>query len=210
MALQIIGAGFGRTGTESMKRALEILGYDPCYHMYEVIPHPQRYKIWQEIYDGVRVPDWDAVFDGFHATVDWPAARYWRELAAHYPEAKILLTVRSSESWYASMDKTVLTFLRNLEKTEGLGPRLRRDIFEGNVHDKDHVIAIYERNIAQVQAAFGADRLLTYELGSGWDPLCRYLGKPVPDVDFPNRNKSATFHASDADLAARRSNAGRG
>jgi hypothetical protein len=123
MALDIIGAGFGRTGTESMKSALEMLGYGPCYHMYEVIPHKERFETWQGIYDGNIEPDWDAVFDGFKATVDWPAAHYWRELAAHFPEAKILLTYRDAESWYASMEKTILTLLRNPEKTEGMALR---------------------------------------------------------------------------------------
>ena len=166
MALEIIGAGFGRTGTESMKRALERLGYGPCYHRYEVIPDKQRYETWQGIYDGTVTPDWDVVFDGFKATVDWPAARYWRELAAHFPQAKILLTYRDPESWYASMEKTILTFLRDPEKTDGMAPRLHRAVFGGNVQDKDHIIAVYERNISEVQKAIGPDRLLSYELGA--------------------------------------------
>lgn len=153
MALEIIGAGFGRTGTESMKRALEMLGYGPCYYMYEVIPHKERFEAWQGIYDGDIEPDWDAVFDGFRATVDWPAARYWRELADHFPEAKILLTYRDAESWYASMEKTILTILRDPEKTEGMALRLRRVVFEGEVFDRDHVISVYERNVTAVQIA---------------------------------------------------------
>lgn len=204
MALEIIGAGFGRTGTESMKRALEMLGYGPCCHMYEVISDQALFKTWQGIYDGAIAPDWDAVFDGFRATVDWPAARYWRELAAHFPEAKILLTCRDPESWYASMEKTILTFLRDPEKTEGMAPRLRRDVFGGEVHDKAHVIAVYERNIAEVRAAFGPDRLLTYELGSGWEPLCAFLGTDIPAEPYPSGNDAATFHARDKALGEQR------
>lgn len=204
MALNIIGAGFGRTGTESMKRALEILGYGPCYHMYEVIPNKYRFEMWQGIYDGTVTPDWDAVFDGFRATVDWPAARYWRELAAHFPDAKILLTYRDAESWYASMEKTILTFLRDPEKTEGMAPRLRDTVFEGDVSDKDHVIAVYNRNVADVQSAFGPERLLTYQLGSGWEPLCRFLDVNIPDVPFPSGNESASFHQKDKELSKAR------
>ncbi|OSQ51215.1 sulfotransferase family protein [Marivita geojedonensis] len=204
MALDIIGAGFGRTGTESMKRALEILGYGPCYHMYEVIPNKDRFEMWQGIYDGTVTPDWDAVFDGFRATVDWPAARYWRELAAHFPDTKILLTYRDAESWYASMEKTILTFLRDPEKTEGMAPRLRNTVFEGDVSDKDHVIAVYNRNVADVQSAFGPERLLTYQLGSGWEPLCRFLDVDIPEVPYPSGNESASFHQKDQELSKAR------
>lgn len=204
MALEIIGAGFGRTGTESMKRALEMLGYGPCYHMYEVIPHKERFETWQGIYDGAIKPDWDAVFDGFRATVDWPAARYWRELADHFPKAKVLLTYRDPESWYASMEKTILTFLRDPEKTEGMAPRLRRDVFTGEVHDKDHVISVYQRNVTEVQNAFGPDRLLTYELGSGWEPLCHFLERDIPSDPYPSGNESANFHSKDEELASKR------
>lgn len=204
MALKIIGAGFGRTGTESMKTALEMLGYGPCYHMYEVIPNKERYETWQGIYDGVIEPDWDAVFDGFQATVDWPAARYWRELATHFPEAKVLLTYRDPESWYASMEKTILTFMRDTQGAKGMAPRLRRDVFNGEVHDKAHVISIYERNLMEVQSAFGPDRLLTYELGSGWAPLCNFLETDIPSEPFPSGNESASFHARDQELGSRR------
>lgn len=204
MALDIIGAGFGRTGTESMKRALEMLGYGPCYHMYEVIPNKERYETWQGIYDGAIDPDWDALFDGFRATVDWPAARYWRELAAHFPAAKILLTYRDAESWYASMEGTILAFLRDPDRTEGMAPRLRRDVFGGEVHDKDHVISVYQANVAAVQNAFGPDRLLTYEVGWGWEPLCRFLNVDIPAVPYPRGNDRAGFHAKDAALSKQR------
>lgn len=204
MTLEIIGAGFGRTGTESMKRALEMLGYGPCYHMYEVLPYKERYEMWQGIYDGAIKPDWDSLFDGFKATVDWPAARYWRELAAHFPEAKILLTYRDPESWYASMEKTILTFMRDTEKTEGMAPRIRRDVFGGEVHDKESIISIYKRNLTEVQSAFGPDRLLTYELGSGWEPLCKFLKLDIPSKPYPSGNDSASFHAKAEALGDKR------
>ncbi|NRB36276.1 MAG: sulfotransferase family protein, partial [Rhodobacteraceae bacterium] len=98
-----------------MKRALEMLGYDPCYHMYELRPYPERIQMSREIAFGHIDPDWDAVFGGYHATVDWPAATYWRELAVRYPDAKILLTRRDSESWYRSMEKTILQVIARKE-----------------------------------------------------------------------------------------------
>ena len=207
MALEIIGAGFGRTGTESMKRALEMIGFGPSYHMYEVLPHKDRYETWQGIYDGKVKPDWDALFEGYKATVDWPAAHYWRELAAHFPEAKILLTYRDAESWYASMDKTILTFMRDLDNKDGMAPRLRREVFADDAHDRDHIISVYNRNVAEVQAAFGPDRLLTYQLGSGWEPLCAFLGVDVPDEPYPSGNDSASFHEKNEEIGRQRDSA---
>jgi hypothetical protein len=204
MALDIIGAGFGRTGTESMKRALEMLGFGPCYHMYEVAPHPGRYEHWLSVFDDGADPKWDETFAGYRATVDWPGAHYWRELSDHYPEAKILLTVRSAESWYASMEKTILTFMRDPENHPGMARALCNNAFGGNPHDKDHLIATYERNIAEVQGSFGPDRLLTYELGSGWEPLCDFLGVPVPEEAYPRGNATEEFHRRDKELGEAR------
>ena len=107
MALSVIGAGFGRTGTESMKLALEALGLGPCHHMKEGLPNPEQISLWRAVARG-EPADWDQIFEGYRSAVDWPAAHYWRELAAHYPDAKVVLTVRSPESWYASMENTIL------------------------------------------------------------------------------------------------------
>lgn len=193
MALQIIGAGFGRTGTDSMKTALGMLGVGPCYHMSEVIGNEDRKEAWRAVAAGAPA-DWDAIFDGYRSTVDWPAAFFWRELAAHYPDAKILLTVRPAERWYDSMEQTILALLRDRPDPATVGSALVRDrVFGGNVTDRDHIIATYRRNIEEVQAAFGPDRLLTYEVGEGWERLCAFLGRPVPEVPFPHANDSATF-----------------
>ena len=192
MALEIIGAGFGRTGTESMKRALEILGYGPCYHMHEVMPHKERYASWISLYNGGPIPDWDKIFSGYRATVDWPAAHFWRELADCYPVAKIILTVRSSESWYASMENTILPIMRDPDETR-LGRAIGLRIFGGQMREREAIIEVYERHTAEVQAAFGPDRLLTYELASGWEPLCRFLDVPVPASPFPRGNDADQF-----------------
>jgi len=193
MGLAVIGAGFGRTGTESMKVALEMLGLGPCYHMKEVLPHSERIAVWRKAARG-ELPDWDGVFAGYASTLDWPAAYFWRELSAFYPGAKIILTVRDANDWYASMDKTIFSGLRQSTDPDSIGLRLiGKAVFGGN-YDRSHAIAVYERHIAEVEAAVPDERLLTFRTGDGWVPLCRFLGKPVPDEPYPHRNRPAEFH----------------
>ena len=148
-----------------MKRALEMLGYDPCYHMYELRPHPERIQMSREIAFGHIDPDWDAVFGGYHATVDWPAATYWRELAAQYPDAKILLTRRDSESLYRSMENTILQVIARKEDGASVSYRLLTVKTFGHDLSKENVIRTYQAHNAEAQASFGPNRLLTYELG---------------------------------------------
>jgi hypothetical protein len=149
--------------------------------------------IWRGIAAGAT-PDWDRAFAGFGSAVDWPSAAYWRETAAHFPDAKVLLTVRDAEKWYDSINNTIFEIIRIKDDPATLAIGLIRDrVFGGNIEDRDHVIATYEKNIADVQAAFGPDRLLAYELGSGWDPLCNFLGLPAPDEAFPRVNSTAEF-----------------
>lgn len=194
MSLSLIGAGFGRTGTDSLKTALEMLGIGKCYHMLEVIPYKERIENWRAVANGKR-PDWDQIFNGYKATVDWPAAFYWRELSVYYPEAKVLLSVRDADLWYDSIEKTILSSLRKSADPDSLGVRLIRDqVFGGNIEDRDHVIATYKKNIADVQAAIPAERLLTYQTGDGWDPICRFLDIPEPKKAYPHKNRAGNFH----------------
>ncbi len=174
MALSVIGAGFGRTGTESLKLALEMLGLGPCHHMKEVLADPTRLARWRSIAQGAEgaqgtesaEPDWDDVFAGYRSTVDWPGAYFWRALARHYPDAKILLTVRSAESWYASMENTILATLKASTDPASIGLKLiGEQVFGGRLDDRSHIIAAYEQNTADVEAAFPPERLLTYQLG---------------------------------------------
>ena len=196
MGLSVIGAGFGRTGTESLKNAWELLGFGPCYHMYEVLPHQDRIEAWADIARG-QAPEWDDMFDGYNATVDWPGAHYWRELAAYYAQAKIILSVRSSESWIRSMSNTILPIMRGPSEPSLLRTHLFiPQVFEGNIDDDDHIVSVYERHNQAVIDAIPADRLLVYELGSGWEPLCAFLGVDVPDVPYPRGNSSAEFNAN--------------
>ena len=195
MALSLIGAGFGRTGTMSMKSALEMLGLQPCHHMLEVNTNDAQRDTWRAI-AADQSRDWDSAFAGYQAAVDWPSAFYWRELSEYYAQAKILLTVRSAESWYDSMTKTIFPSISAITDPAAVAVKLiREQVFCGVLDDKARAIAIYEKNITDVQTAFGEDRLLTFTIGDGWEPLCRFLEKPIPDAPFPRMNSSDEFNS---------------
>lgn len=208
--LQLIGAGFGRTGTASMKAALEHIGYGPTYHMLEIIAQPRRAAAWTRVVDG-ETPDWAGLFDGYRSTVDWPGAAYWRELAAAFPEAKVLLTVRDPERWYDSVHHTIYQFARSApgfdltddEMLADFKPTIDRMLwhgtFGGRFEDKDHAIRVFEEHNAAVREAVPADRLLEYRAGDGWEPLCDFLGVDVPAEDFPHVNDTGSIR----DLVAR-------
>ena len=195
MGLSVIGAGFGRTGTESMKTALEILGLGPCHHMTELNANPAQRALWRGIARG-DTPDWEQAFAGYRSCTDWPSAFYWRELSAAYPDAKILLTLRDAESWYASVHNTILKSLTGNVDPDSVGVTLIAErVFGGRLEDRAHALAIFEKNSADVRAAFDPDRLHVHSLGDGWDTLCQFLNKPVPDTPYPHSNATAQFNA---------------
>jgi len=202
MSLKIIGAGFGRTGTMSLKIALEQLGLGPCYHMMEVQQAPERAGAWIDALNGDPV-DWDAVFEGYAATVDWPACRFWRELAERYPEAKVLLSLREVGGWHKSISNTIFKVLSHAP-TEG-GPGFDRspvamarrivteDAFDGRLDDAEHVMNVFEKHNRAVRDAIDPGRLLIYEPGQGWEPLCDFFEVPVPSSDYPHANTTEAF-----------------
>src|SRR6185369_3613405 len=104
MTLTVIGTGFGRTGTDSLREALNMLGFGPCHHMVEVNTHDEQKRLWRALAGGTNA-GWDTLFAGYRSCVDWPSAYYWRELIQVYPNAKVLLTYRSPESWWESFEK---------------------------------------------------------------------------------------------------------
>ncbi len=193
MGLRVIGAGFGRTGTDSMRAALDRLGFGPTHHMRAVIDDPAQTRLWRAVAAGAA-PDWDALFAGYRSAVDWPSAFYWRDLAAAWPEALVLLTWRTPESWWASFERTILTVIARSEDPDSLGLRLiAAQVFGGRPHDRDHAIRTYEANVEAVRATIPADRLLIHRIGDGWGPLCARLGVPVPDEPYPHRNAADDF-----------------
>lgn len=204
MALKVVGAGFGRTGTLSLKYALEKLGFGPCYHMREVFPRPDHVRAWHRLAFGGEM-DWDALFHDFQATVDWPSARWWREIAAHYPDAKVILSLRSPDSWYKSMSETIYRPMKN-PLPEGV-PELVRlqnemarqailaETFDRRFEDKAHAIDVFNRHNQEVRDTIDRARLLVFEARDGWEPLCRFLEVPVPAEPYPHVNDTLSTQA---------------
>lgn len=202
MSLKIVGAGFGRTGTLSMKAALETLGFGPCYHMAEVIQHPEHDRVWLAATRDQGV-NYDDVFANYQATVDWPAASFWRDILAQYSGAKVLLTLRDPEAWYQSVSNTIYNALTREPNPESPVTKEHRTmtrelilerVFDGRFEDKDHAINVFNTHNNTVKAQVPADRLCVYETGSGWEPLCEFLGVSVPDEPFPHTNTTAQFN----------------
>ena len=198
--LQVIGAGFGRTGTLSLKKALETLGFDKCYHMAEVAAHSEHTALWRAAWRG-EAP-WERLFNGYAAAVDWPAAAFWPRLMEVYPQAKVILTVRDAESWYASALRTIFQSMKDglratdPERRERL--RMATEIivdgtFGGDLDDKANAIAVYEANVARAQREVPAERLIVFDPRDGWQPLCRAFDLPVPDEPYPRINTTEEF-----------------
>lgn len=193
MTLKVIGTGFGRTGTDSMREALAILGFGPCHHMFEVIANEEQKRRWRALVQGAAA-DWDLLFEGYSSCIDWPSAYYWRELIKVYPHARVILTYRSAESWWKSFEQTILEGLNRSTDPASLGLALIRDkVFSGKPGERAHALAVYQANVDAVRATVPKDRLLVHELGDGWEPLCAHLGVPVPNLPYPSRNTSNEF-----------------
>lgn len=204
MTIKIIGAGFGRTGTTSLKAALEQLGFAKCHHMTEVLKNPSQAAGFLDAWRGNPV-DWDRLFDGYQATTDWPACTYYEELMAQYPEAKVILSVRDPERWYTSAYDTIYPAQAVVPPWAGkLFPKLgvfREMIlsqvwdgtFEGRFADKTFAIEKFKAHNQQVIDTVPADKLLVFEVKQGWEPLCRFLNVPVPDTLFPHLNDKKQF-----------------
>lgn len=190
MTLRIIGAGMGRTGTDSMREALNTLGFGPCHHMFEVTENPVMKARWRALMDS-DLPEWDALFEGYNSCVDWPAAYYWRDLVKYYPEAKVILTWRSPESWWTSYEATILRYVQTAADRQSVGVRIIEKAFGDRAGDRGFMIERYEANVADVVATVPADRLLVHRLGEGWEPLCAHLGVPVPAAPYPRRNTTS-------------------
>jgi len=202
VSLKVIGAGFGRTGTTSLKAALEQLGFSKCHHMAEVARSQRQVTFWQTLANGGTV-DWDEVFDGYAASCDWPSCTYWEELARHYPDAKIVLSVRDEGRWYDSVAATIYpaSFLVPQWIVRLVPPFARfnrmviasvwEGVFGGRFDDREHALDLYRRHVAHVKETARPDRLLVFQAVEGWEPLCRFLDVPVPEGPYPHLNDGA-------------------
>ena len=202
MALQVIGAGFGRTGTLSLKVALEKLGFSKCYHMMEVFANDNHVSRWREAGRGEPI-DWDALFTGYQAAVDWPSCNFWEAQLAQFPEAKVLLSERDPERWYKSVMSTIYPFSLAGRKAQDPAVRARVEmafeviwdaLFEGRMDDKEHVIGVYLAHNERVKQLVPADKLLVFDPAQGWEPLCTFLDSDVPEEPFPRVNTTAEMH----------------
>lgn len=198
MSLTVIGAGFPRTGTASLKAAFEELGLGRCYHMSEVFDKPDHWALWTDAADGKPV-DWDLVFDGFGATTDAPACHFYKSIAAHYPKAKVVLSVRDADRWYESTQSTILS-PAIAEKFKFLPPpamvmlhKIGWHPADPETHDRDYMIGRMMTHNEEVKRTIAADRLLIFEAAQGWAPLCDFLGLPVPETPFPHVNSTDEF-----------------
>lgn len=196
MSLDVIGAGFGRTGTTSLKFALEQLGFARCHHMSELIVHPEQSPLWRRAAAGEAI-DWEALLEGYRATTDWPGCHFYQTLAERYPRAKVILTIRNPERWFASTQATIFNpdFLASIgDRPHGEFVReVLLSVFDGRMHEREHMIDVYERHNAEVRRTILPERLLVYEVKQGWEPLCRFLGVDVPTVPFPRVNTTEDF-----------------
>lgn len=199
MVLAVIGAGYGRTGTLSLKTALERLGFGPCHHMIELFHHPDQIPAWNEAVDGAEV-DWDRLLAGYRSAVDWPSCHFWRELADRYPAAKVILTVRDPHQWYQSARATIFRTLDEppVDPSAKAQWKLVRKMileqtFGGSTADEELAIAVLERHNEELKRAIPDERLLVYEVDQGWEPLCGFLGMAVPDEPFPKVNTTEEF-----------------
>jgi hypothetical protein len=200
MGLQIIGAGLGRTGTMSLKLALQDLLFGQCYHMAEVQERPADAEVWGDAYEG-RLPDWPSFFEGYVAVVDWPAAPFWRELSEAFPDAPILLSVRDVDAWWKSASRTIFialaTYFGPTAPDDGwthMG-RGMMERFSPEWFDERAAKSAYLAYNDDVRATAPPGRLVEWSPGDGWEPLCAALGLDVPAHPFPHVNKEAETRA---------------
>lgn len=198
MTLQLVGAGLGRTGTLSLKLAIERLLGGTCHHMLEVVAHPEEVPIWHAAIRGEPV-DFPSLLAGYTAIVDYPGASVWHELVAAFPDAPVLLSTRSSAAeWWESARATILEEFDEPTDDEGrllramVSDMFRRSLTD-DLTDRAAVMAAYDAHNAAVRAAVPADRLFEYQPGDGWGPLCAALDVPIPDEPFPHTNTREQF-----------------
>ena len=202
--VRLINAGLGRTGTTSLKVALEQIGYGPCYHMFDIVGDDRLLGQWERIVcDGER-PDWAEVFAGYGTAVDGPSSVYYRELMEAFPDAKVMLTVRSPERWYQSTADTLYQFALNGAGVPDRTARIARvhrltsamtwdGLFGGRFADKAHAIEVFHRHNQAVKDTVGPDNLLVWDVKDGWGPLCDFLGVDAPPGAFPHVNDTESM-----------------
>lgn len=215
MALKVIGAGFPRTGTNSLKRSLEMLGISKTYHFKDLVKNPDNLHLWEQL-EQTNTTDWETIYEGYQGSVDFPCYPWYKEHMEVYPDAKVIMTVRPFEDWYASMKSTIwvsgpqtpiekmvfmgkMAFDSNLRKTIKCVKFVKKFLwerqFEGRFLDKEFVKTVWEKHHQEVKDHVPAEKLLVYDIRTGWEPLCKFLDLPVPTEALPHLNKRENFKA---------------
>jgi hypothetical protein len=210
MSLAVIGSGFGRTGTMSLKVALDRLGCGPCHHMEDFLGTPAQLPGWQAAASGAAT-DWEAVFAGYRAQVDWPGSHFWRELVVAFPRARVIHTIRPVDAWWKSYSTTIGTALLDYERSPAkprldVAAKIIKAELGGSLTDREAAVAAFHRRTEEVTRTVPRERLLVFDVAEGWAPLCRFLDLPVPEASFPRLYSSADFWA---DMERRRNAAGK-
>jgi hypothetical protein len=194
--LQVVGAGVGRTGTHSLKIALEQLLGGKCHHMIEVFGRPEEVPIWTEAIDGRQI-DWDALMAPYTAQVDWPGASFWPELSEANPDALVILSLRDPDDWYTSCTNTIFEGIDMMvdqgDQWMAAVLRLLGQRFSDRLDDRSAMLAAFEKHNDAVRAGIPAERLLEWTPADGWEPICERLGLPVPTDPFPRTNSTIEF-----------------
>jgi Sulfotransferase domain len=205
--VKVIGAGFGRTGTMSLKAALERLGANPCFHMIDIIRDPSNLHYWQAAAEGEKV-DWKEALAGWEGSVDWPGCTFYKEHMETWPDAPVLLSVRDPESWYKSVANSIhaakeMAMRGELEPPEENPPSpevmqminglIWNGTFHGRFEEKDYALKVFDDHIEEVKRTVPPERLVIYEIKQGWGPLAEMMGVDVPDEEFPHLNDTESF-----------------
>lgn len=202
MPLKVIGAGLGRTGTLSLKAALEQLGFGPCHHMVEVFAHPEQRKFWLKAANREKF-DWEELFASYRASVDWPSCHFYRELSERYPDAKVILTERDPEKWVESFSQTILVVMQRmmaatdeaeLQSSRFIELIVARDTFNFDF-SRENLLKAYRAHNLAVRENIPAKRLLVFDAPQGWAPLCEFLDVATPATPFPRTNNRDEFFA---------------
>lgn len=199
MSLKVIGSGLGRTGTKSLQSALNMIGSGPCHHMAEVWAHPQSMQLWIDAANGA--PVWDEIFANYRSAVDYPTAAYWEVLSERYPDARVIHTTRDPDAWFESTQATIFaddgpveTAIRSGGLTGEFFSSFLEDLLP-HLHDREFLLDFYNCHNDAVKSKIPPERLLVYEATQGWEPLCKFLGVPLPDDSYPSENTRAEFIA---------------
>lgn len=194
--IQVIGAGMWRTGTVSLKSALQELTGQPYHHMSELLTHPHQVNEWSQVVRGAR-PVWPQLLRDYGGTLDWPSMAYWQDIYQAFPDALVLLSMRSPEAWWQSISQTVLLSAPTAATARTAWDKLVVELFEhhfvGRHPTKSQAIAAYNAHNKAVRLAVPPNKLLEWSPKDGWLPLCRALGQPVPDKSFPHLNASTDY-----------------